>query len=950
MADKNIEAIYRLSPLQEGILFHTLETPESNVYFQQYSCTLEFLENPAAWQQAWADVTADHEVMRTLFTWDKRDHPLQIVRERVLHDWHIEDWRDSPQDFQAVRWQELLQSDRERGFDLATAPVMRFSLVRVGDNSYRFLWSFHHILLDGWSQRLICMQVFQAYRQQVNGMPVASKKAAQYGDFIRWLDTQDLDNARAFWSEQMRGLSRATLIADNAPASRSGIGVPGREVLEVTLEPKLYERLIVVGKQLQVTLNTLVAGAWALVLAANTRSSDLVFGSTVSGRSVDLAGADSISGLMINTLPLRVKVPDDAGVAEWLKALQSKQLAMRQFEQTPLVEIQKVSEIPAGTPLFDSILVFENVPETNEPVGTVTAPRVIEVCYTEYSHYPLALLAVPSESMTLIAVHQTDRIDSARASRLLEQLIFTLKQLCTAPDRSLGQISVIPEQERQLLLESWNQTGATFPEDRCIHQLFEERVRLHPGRVAIAFEDVEISFMELNQAANRLAWYLLEHGVQAGALVPVFMERGIDAIVAFLAVLKAGGAYIPIDSGLPTERIGQILEDIPLQRPLLLTQAALLEKVPVDRCTPVCPDRLQGKLSKFGDENPVLDTHSGDLAYLIYTSGSTGKPKGVMVEHRSLVNSTWARFNYYPEQPGCFLLLSSLAVDSSIAGLYWCLCGGGTLILPLPGLELDVEATGALVAKRQVTHILCIASLYQLILEGNAAEHLSSLSTVIVAGEACSGGIVEEHRRSLPGTRMYNEYGPSEATVWASVADLGDWLPGQPVPIGCAISNSTLYVLNEKGEPAPLGVPGELYVGGVGLARGYLNQPQATKAAFVEHLPVCSPNSPRLYKTGDLVRYREDGQLEFLGRVDNQVKVRGHRVEPEEIEQILSTHPWVGDIVVYVDKPDVDEAAEEALLKSMLASIPEATIEQLLLEVESKVQQSRFSKDTGVRG
>ncbi len=930
--DNNIQAVRRLTPIQEGILFHTLEAKRSGVYFEQYSCLYEGRVDTDRLRRAWFRVVERHEVLHTLFTWEGRDKPLQIVRHTVPLPWEELDWRDADEHEAAERWQDFLDRDRARGFELDKAPLIRLTLVRVADDRYRFLWSFHHLLIDGWSMRLILNEVTALYAGGDGSSPLPRPRS--FGDLIAWMEGQDTAKQEAFWTDALSGFTEPTSLSAIVGSQQLPVSGHPHDTQETVLDASLTAQVRAFARAERLTLNTVLLGAWSLVLGRYCDRADVVFGTTVSGRPAELDGVDGIAGMFINTLPLRVDIPENETPGAWLSRLQARQMAMRAHEQTSLAAVQRWSDVPAGSALFESIFVFENFPE--KAAGGALVPELYprDERYIEYSNYPLAILAVPGEQIRLIAVHDPAIFTAETAKRLLENLATAVASLTAAATETVSAVTIVPAAERTRLLEQWNRTAAPYPSDRCIHHQIEHFARTTPDAVALADTGTAVSYDELDSRANRLAVLLQSRGIGVGAIVPVFLDRGIDAIVAMLAVLKAGGAYVPLDPTFPKDRIRHILEDIAAAdtgrtgQLIVLSNVALSHNLPTSVVEPVCLD--DGDLPS--DTGPFVEpgVTPDDLAYVIYTSGSTGRPKGVMVTHRNLVNSTHARHAFFGEPLSSFLLLSSLATDSSVAGTYWALCSGASLVLPPRRIEQDIPALTDLVARRQVSHYLCVPSLHALILEHSSADRLASLKGVMVAGEACTEDVVLNHYTALPDVTLYNEYGPTEATVWATGCTLK---PGEPVSIGRPIANTTAYVLDSHQRLLPAGVPGELCIGGVNVARGYLNQPELTAERFITDR-YADDHGARLYRTDDLVRHREDGTIVFLGRVDNQVKIRGFRVEPEEIERVILECGAVSEAAVIATGTGSDGADPTALL-SQLQAMPSDEAERLLTEIET---------------
>lgn len=937
MNNKNIQAIYRLSPLQEGILFHHLESPNSGTYFQQFSCIFEHLDNPGRWHDCWQAMTHHYGVMRTLFTWEKRSEPLQVVRQNVTLPWVELDWCDLNGQQQQGEWQSLLQRDRDRGFELSKAPLMRVTMIQLGDGHFRFLWSFHHILLDGWSQRLIFNHALSNYQDKswTANLPAGEVPASSYQRFIDWLSTQNSAQAQSFWRDYLHDFKTPHYLAKPSSQKVQGRGI--KTTLEQVLETDLQARLVRIAKDNQLTLNTLLVGAWVLVLHKVLGTDDIVLGTTVAGRSYQLQDADKIAGLMINTLPLRVKIDSALSLKEWLAALLNNQTKCRQFEQTPLVDVQRCSPISPAEALFDNILVFENLPATPHPSGQ--HPAISEQEYVEFSHYPFALLIDPGDGLKLIAVYQRDRISKQECENLLSAFTEQLASFEACLDKPLS--SALNRKKR---VSSGDLIcGETFslPAEGFVHRLIEKQAELHPNKVAVTCgpkANLTTSYADLNHMANRLAGVMLEKGYGAGNIVPILLGRSVEAIAAFLAVLKIGAAYAPLDPTQPKGRLASILEQLQAHSGVVITDSENVKSLANAPLQPLLVDEVDFSSGPHTTKNPQVALTQEDLAYVIFTSGSSGKPKGVMVQHRALLNSTLAREHFYQEQPGVFYLLSSFATDSSLAGIYWSLCNGANLIVSSHRAEQDINGLVENVKNTSTSHLLCIPTLYQMILEHPGVHTLSHLKVAVVAAEACASTLVKDHQNALPNARLYNEYGPSEGTVWITASELTSWSQQSLVPIGKPVANNRLLILNESGIP---GHSGELYIQGESLAKGYLN---AENQAFVE---IDVDGHPmRFYRTGDKVEVSPQGELTFVGRVDHQIKVRGFRVEPEEIEQVLLSYPGIEEAAVYLDKGNTEHDPQSLfeLAKRAANKASEEQVLRLLAEIEqTDVNQGRES-------
>jgi amino acid adenylation domain-containing protein len=538
--------------------------------------------------------------------------------------------------------------------------------------------------------------------------------------------------------------------------------------------------------------------------------------------------------------------------------------------------------------------------------------------------------------------YSTDLFDRETIARMGEHYRTLLESIVADPDRRISQLPILPDSERALILAEWNNTKTSFPDDLCIHRLIEEIARQNPTAIAVECQGKNLTYAELNRKANQLASFLATQGVGPEVLVGLCVERSLEMILGMLGIIKAGGAYVPLDPKYPKDRLAFMMHDT--KSPVLLTQKHLAAVLPNHDAKVFCLDGDWDRISREGAEGPKTDVTPENIVYVIYTSGSTGKPKGVLVTHRNLVHSTTARLRHYPRPVTGFILLSSFAFDSSVAGIFWTLCQGGTLSLPEQGVEQDPLRIAEQIERTGASHILCLPSLYCILLDQSSKEQLASLYTVIVAGEACPAFLPSLHRRYLPRATLYNEYGPTEGTVWSTVYCFSGSSTPTHVPIGRPIPNVEAYILDDRLQPVPIGVVGEIYIGGAGIARGYLNRPDLTREKFVVN-PFKPEYEARLYKTGDLARYRADGNIEFLGRVDHQVKIRGYRIELGEIEAALRKHPGLKEVIVVAREdsnrreagnPDAIDSLHtaEGIAKS-LSRLNKEQVDRLLVEIEA---------------
>ncbi|QLE54756.1 non-ribosomal peptide synthetase [Nostoc sp. TCL26-01] len=890
--NNNIADIYPLSPTQQGMLFHSLYEPASGTYITQIGCELHGQLNISAFAQAWQQVINQYPVLRTAFVWEKLEQPLQVVGQQVKLPWEELDWCGIPSIEQQEKLENLLYSDRLRGFQLAKAPLMRLMLIHLTDTSYYFVWSHHHLLLDGWSIPIIFQQVI-SYYQEDRPTPKSSRP---YRDYIAWLQQQDLSSSQAFWQEKLKGLTAPTPLGINQVTRQ----IPNPETIHVEQQIQLSTAtttaLKSLAQQQHLTLNTLVQGAWALLLRRYSGQDDVVFGTTVSGRPPTLVNVESMVGLFINTLPMRVKVDDSQFLIPWLEQLQAEHLEARQYEYSPLVEIHGWTEVPRDLPLFASIVVFENYPLDSTQIPGL---EIINVRSWEKTNYPLTVSAFPGAELVLKISCDRQHFDTTTISRIIGHLQTLLTAIATNPHQQLSQLPILTPSEQHQLLVEWNQTQVDYPQNTCIHHLFEQQVERTPEAIALVFGEAQLTYHQLNQKANQLAHHLQQLGVKPETLVGICLERSIEMVVGLLAILKAGGAYIPIDPSYPPQRIAFMLKDA--QPPILLTQAIIAPTLPTHNAQVICLDSDWDKIATHSPENPHSGVTLDHLIYVIYTSGSTGQPKGAMNTHQALSNRLlWMQDTYQLTPEDRVLQKTPFSFDVSVWEFFWPLITGAKLVIAQPGGHQDSGYLVKLIAKEQVTTVHFVPSMLQVFLEEPELATCSCLQRVICSGEALPKALADRFFTHLD-AQLHNLYGPTEAAI-----DVTYW-QCQPqsqlaiVPIGRPIANTQLYILDESGQPTPVGVVGELHIGGVGLARGYLHRPDLTAQKFISH-PLIDGGC--LYKTGDLARYLPDGEIEYIGRIDYQVKIRGFRIELEEIAAVLNQHPQVRETVVMARTDD----------------------------------------------
>ena len=895
-----IESIYPLSPMQEGMLFHTLYAPDSGVYFVQSVFTLGGNLNISAFEQAWHRVVELHPVLRTFFVWKNRQYPLQVVCKSVNLPWNNYDWRSLSEMEQEERLAAFLQGEQERGFELDKAPLMCCTLIGLTDNNYQFVWSHHHLLMDGWCGPIVLKEVWAFYEAFNRGENLYLNAPPPYRNYIAWLRQQDSEAGQKFWRSTLAGFTTPTpLMVDKLVGNLS----EQKQIYDrrdIKLSATVTDALKEFARQHHLTLNTLVQGAWALLLSRYSGEPDVVFGGTVSGRPPTFLGVESMVGLFINTLPVRVQISPEIELLSWLKQLQVSQVEREQYSYSPLVEIQGISDVPKNVPLFSNILVFENYPVNSSLLEGKGSVEISNIGGFERTNYPLTVAVVPGKELSIQISYDTNRFDDDTVSRMIGHLQVLLEGMVAHPRKRICELPLLTEREKQQLLLEWNDTQKEYPQDKCIHQLFEEQVELTPNAVAVVFEGEHLTYRKLNAKANQLAHYLQTLGVEPEVLVGICVERSIEMVVGLLAILKAGDAYVPLDPTYPKERLAFMLENA--QARVLLTQQQLIESLPLHQTSTICLDSDWEVIAQQSEENPVSFVTPDNLAYVIYTSGSTGKPKGVAMTHRSLSNLIkWQVENSTLSREVRTLQFSPVSFDVSFQEIFSTWCSGGTLVLIRNEVRQDPLQLWRFLTFEAIARIfLPFVALQQLAEVADTQETFPiSLREIITAGEQLRiSRQIKNLFSKLKNCTLQNQYGPSESHVVTAFTLTGSpsYWPAFP-PVGRPITNTQIYILDVYLQPVPIGIPGELYISGDGLARGYLNRPNLTDEKFIPN-PFSNKPESRLYKTGDLARYKPDGNIEFLGRIDNQVKIRGFRIELGEIETVLCQHPGLRETAV----------------------------------------------------
>ncbi|HET9281329.1 MAG TPA: amino acid adenylation domain-containing protein [Candidatus Angelobacter sp.] len=956
--DATVEDAYPLTPMQEGMLFHTL-LDSGNIYVEQLSWKVKQLD-VYAFQQAWDALIARHAILRSAITLQDGQH-LQAVRREARPKWDLIDLRGLSPEEKQRRIEDILRTDRAREFELDRAPLLRLTLLRTAEDEHIFAFSHHHILFDGWSLPLLLDELLVLYKAALDGVSAELPLVEPFRNYLDWLARRNPAEWRDFFREALGGFAGATSLplpfGDSSPEPGEILdGNYARKIREV--DSSTAAALDAFARRHALTQATLFQAAWALVLARYSGENDVIFGSVTSGRPPDLPGAEAMVGLLINTLPLRVHVPLDAPLLPWLAQLQELQFDLLRHQHASLAEISTLAELPSGQALFETILVYENYPLSGQMFERMESLGMSELRAWDKTNYPLTLAVSPWPNPMLQAVYDRRRYNASAIDKLLNHLTNLLCALPQSAERVLGELSLLDEAERRELVVDRNAAARTAYPERTLPPLFAERVALRPHAPALSYEGRQMSYAELASRARAWAGHLAECDIADEALVGIYLERSPEAIIAMLAALEAGGAYLPLDPSYPKERLAFMINDAGVR--VIITNRRLRERLPEGSVEVLLADDLP---SAGTSDRLLPDVCDPDrLAYVMYTSGSTGLPKAVEITHRGIVRLVSSGLFALGEDD-VELQLVSLSFDPSALEIWSCLLGGGKLVLH-PSRNPSLEEIGDALREHRITSTILITGLFPLMVDEHL-EDLVGLRQLIVGGDVMPPGAAQRLLQAAPGLRLINAYGPTEAAIVATAHIMTE--PAEvsmPIPIGRPVANAQIYLLDPTGSLAPDGLPGEIWIGGHGVARGYRGRPDLTAQRFAVD-PFSERESARMYRTGDIGRWKRDGSLEFLGRVDAQVKIRGFRVEPGEIEAVLCLHPAVREcaVITYESVPGdrrlaayiVPRAGENlqgsqlrAYLKSRLPEfmVPATftLLEQLPRTVNDKVERSLLPK------
>jgi len=897
-----------LSFAQQRLWFLDQLTENRSIYNISTAVRLTGVLDTVALERSFAEIIRRHEALRTTFP-QQGGAAQQVIA--ALSDFVLVQDDLSREQNPWAAGLRCATAEAQQSFNLATGPLLRATLLRLAPTDHLLLLTMHHIISDCWSLGILVRELSALYVASTTGQPSPLPPLPiQYADFASWqhawLSGEEKEGQLDYWRQHLAGAPALLELPTDRP--RPAVQTfAGAEHVVMVGQP-LRTKLTALSERTGTTLFMTLLSAFSILLARNSGQDDIVVGTVVANRTrIEI---ESLIGFFVNTLVLRNNLAGNPTFVELLHRVRDTTVAAYNHQDTPfdlLVEALQPKRNLSHNPLFQVMLVLQNahavsagriLPDAHAgPLQTAT----IDVATNSAKFDLTLLLEEGDDGLKCVWEYNTDLFDAATVARMATHFQILLEGIVADPEQRIAHLPILSDAERHQLLVEWNDTAADYPSDRCIHQLFEAQVERTPNAVAVIFEDQQLTYAELNARANQLAYHLQTLGVGPDVLVGICCERSLEMVIGLLGILKAGGAYVPLDPSYPAERLAFMLDDAAV--PVLLTQAHLRPSLPPTAAQVVCLDRECPTIAAQPETTPASGVQPQHLAYMIYTSGSTGRPKGAMNEHRGVVNRLWWMQDTYHLQPDDRVLQKTpFSFDVSVWEFFWPLFTGAPLVVARPKGHGDPAYLATLIQAHQITTLHFVPSMLDAFVAADVLPACPSLRRVICSGEALADGL-QQRFFAQSQAELHNLYGPTEAAVDVSFWPCQRERSHPVVPIGRPVANTQLYVLDARLQPMPIGVAGDLYIGGVQVGRGYRNRPELTTERFIAN-PF---GAGQLYRTGDLARWLPDGNLEYLGRMDFQVKLRGFRIELGEIEALLSQQPLVQQAVVVVNKHGDDQ-------------------------------------------
>ena len=907
-----LDANIPLSYGQKRLWFLQQMYPNNAFYNISESFTFEGFLNINVLKQSFNAFFKKHHILKSYYDVED-DKPILKIDDSISPNFIEEDFTSYDKSGKDVKLKSYMDKQAHFGFNLSSAPLFKGSILKIEENKYILLLTFHHIIADQWSMGLLKEEIASYYKQLSQGLNLNTEdNSIGFKDYAYWQNKhQTFDNQKAYWKKKLSGeIPILDLPIDNKrPLTPSFQG----NDLTLKFSKKTSTQILEVAKRLEVTPFVLFLSAYYLLLNNFTKQEDILIGTPISNRNEKQL--EKVFGLFIDTIVLRKTVNKSSTISEFInevKAVFTDALSNKDIPFDVLVKELNVERSLAINPIFQAMFVYTSKPELPS-FGKDLELLENSDYIAKVSKFDLTLFITDlNGEISSTFEYATDLFEEKTIERFQHYLKLVLKYFVKNTNENINSIPFLTKTDETFIIQNNKSNKNPFQGYNAIHNIIEDIAKKHPKNLALSFGKESINYKTLNEKANIVAQELQKNTSKKNTVVGLCTERSLDMIIGLLGILKAGFAYLPIDPDYPTKRIEFMLKDAKVDT--VVTHTSILNLFENFEVKPVIIDDID-----YSDNNNVFDlpkVKESDLAYVIYTSGSTGHPKGVPITHKNIINSTGGRLNFYDKNPSAFLLMSSISFDSSKAGIFWTLCTGGNLIITKKRIEQDIEEIANTIEAHNISHTLMLPSLYHVILENVETTKLKSLTTVMVAGEACSKPLCDTHFKTMPNVSLYNEYGPTEASVWciANKIDRKD-LKKENISIGKPVANAQIHILDNDRKQVPFGVTGEIYVGGIGLSNGYLDRPELTEKAFIKN-PFRLDE--KLYKTGDLGKYRNDGSIDFLGRADQQIKIRGYRIELDAIENTLNKDSSVKQAVVLVKQ---DESKPKRLIAYIKAEV-----------------------------